>query len=231
MQTLPPPEPGRLRSKNATPKNNDLANIPISTAGNSSLLSPTATQSGLTSVASGLATTNNTVTLRDDDDDNWLRELDAHSDVFDTSKTIVPGLMGMPPLASSLASSVPLPARAPLAARESSDTPPNHIYETVSCSANAMPTDISELTTLASSGANNNADSTHLANSSSLTDIFQTAATTEANENSKPDIKSGKFKSKLVVVYNHFLHYYCIGICIVYDEIPVRQNMTLTYIN
>ena len=197
LQTLPPPEPGRLRSKNATPKNNDLANIPITTAGNNSLLSPTATQSGLTTVSTGhTTTTSNTVTLQplDDDDDNWLRELDAHSDVFDTSKTIVPGLMGMPPLASSLASSVPLATRAPLAARESSDTPPNHIYETVSCSANAITTDIVELTTIASTTTNNNAESTNLTNSSSLTDIFQTAAS-EANQNSKPDIKSGKFMS------------------------------------
>lgn len=123
-----------------------------------------------------------------------MRELDAHNDVFDTSKTVVPGLMGMPPLASTLSSSVPLASRAPLAARESSDTPPNHIYETVSCSANStIPTDMVELTNLSNNTTTNNAETNvnNLANSSSLSDIFQTAAA-EA-QNAKLDIKSGEF--------------------------------------
>ncbi|XP_065359953.1 protein disabled isoform X2 [Calliphora vicina] len=169
--TLPPPEPGRLRSKTTTKPNDiTITNIPTTTA--------------------GLNTATVNLQPLDDDDDNWLRELDAHSDVFDTSKTVVPGLMGMPPLASSLTTAVPLPSRAPLAARESSDTPPNHIYETVSCSANPMPADMAELSSI-SNNATNNADTNtnNLANSSSLSDIFQTAAA-ESAQNSKLDIKS-----------------------------------------
>lgn len=108
--------------------------------------------------------------------------------------------MGMPPLASSLTSAVPLPSRAPLAARESSDTPPNHIYETVSCSANPMPTDMTELSSI-SNNATNNADTNtnNLANSSSLSDIFQTAAA-ESAQNSKVDIKSGKWEILLLML-------------------------------
>ncbi|KNC24742.1 Protein disabled, partial [Lucilia cuprina] len=192
--TLPPPEPGRLRSKTTTKPNDiNITNIPTTTAGNSSLLSPTATQSRLTPVSAGLTTTTVNLQPLDDDDDHWLRELDAHSDVFDTSKTVVPGLMGMPPLASSLSSAVPLASRAPLAARESSDTPPNHIYETVSCSANNVPNDMAELSSISNNVTNNNAaeinNTNNLANSSSLSDIFQTAAA-ESAQNSKLDIKS-----------------------------------------
>ncbi|XP_037815404.1 protein disabled isoform X2 [Lucilia sericata] len=175
--TLPPPEPGRLRSKTTTKPNDiNITNIPTTTA--------------------GLTTTTVNLQPLDDDDDHWLRELDAHSDVFDTSKTVVPGLMGMPPLASTLSSAVPLASRAPLAARESSDTPPNHIYETVSCSANNVPNDMAELSSISNNVTNNNAADTNnpnnLANSSSLSDIFQTAAA-ESTQNSKLDIKSDAF--------------------------------------
>ncbi|XP_013107329.2 protein disabled isoform X5 [Stomoxys calcitrans] len=188
--TLPPPEPGRSRSKTST-KSIDLSTT-ANAATSSSLLSPSATQTrqspdsstGICSMVPPLQPM--------DDDDNWLRELDAHNDVFDTSKTMMPGLMGMPPLASSLSSSVPLTGtRAPLATRESTATPPNHIYETVSCSAPSAMPDMNELGNVANSTTTNAADANSIANSPSLTDIFQTAAATATGEtSSKVEIKS-----------------------------------------
>ncbi|XP_013107324.2 protein disabled isoform X2 [Stomoxys calcitrans] len=191
--TLPPPEPGRSRSKTST-KSIDLSTT-ANAATSSSLLSPSATQTrqspdsstGICSMVPPLQPM--------DDDDNWLRELDAHNDVFDTSKTMMPGLMGMPPLASSLSSSVPLTGtRAPLATRESTATPPNHIYETVSCSAPSAMPDMNELGNVANSTTTNAADANSIANSPSLTDIFQTAAATATGEtSSKVEIKSDAF--------------------------------------
>uniref|UniRef100_A0A1I8NVB6 PID domain-containing protein n=1 Tax=Stomoxys calcitrans TaxID=35570 RepID=A0A1I8NVB6_STOCA len=188
--TLPPPEPGRSRSKTST-KSIDLSTT-ANAATSSSLLSPSATQTrqspdsstGICSMVPPLQPM--------DDDDNWLRELDAHNDVFDTSKTMMPGLMGMPPLASSLSSSVPLTGtRAPLATRESTATPPNHIYETVSCSAPSAMPDMNELGNVANNTTTNAADANSIANSPSLTDIFQTAAATATGEtSSKVEIKS-----------------------------------------
>ncbi|XP_075163994.1 DAB adaptor protein isoform X2 [Haematobia irritans] len=181
--TLPPPEPGRSRSKTSN-KSIDLSTT--TNAATSSLLSPPANQTrhspdsttGVCSMPSQIQPL--------DDDDNWLRELDVHNDVFDTSKTMIPGLMGMPPLASSLSNSVPL-TRAPLATRESTETPPNHIYETVSCSTSSAMPEMNELGNI-TNNTTTNVDTNSIANSSSLTDIFQTA--TAPNDTSKVEIKS-----------------------------------------
>lgn len=101
----------------------------------------------------------------------------------------------MPPLTSSLSTTAPLTTRAPLAARESSDTPPNHIYETVSCSATNLPAETTEMSTI---GNNVESSTNNLADSASLSDIFQTA-TNEALQNAKLDIKSGKSIINLTV--------------------------------
>ncbi|XP_005182350.1 protein disabled isoform X3 [Musca domestica] len=182
---LPPPEPGRSRSKTSA-KSIDLSNT--ANVATSSLLSPSATQTRQSPVSS-TGTCAIAPSLQPmDDDDSWLRELDAHNDVFDTSKTMMPGLMGMPPLASALASSVPLTSRAPLAPRESTATPPSHIYETVSCStSSAMPT-MNEITNITNTTTATNAETNSIANSSSLTDIFQTTAASA--DTSKVEIKS-----------------------------------------
>ncbi|XP_058980454.1 protein disabled isoform X2 [Musca domestica] len=185
---LPPPEPGRSRSKTSA-KSIDLSNT--ANVATSSLLSPSATQTRQSPVSS-TGTCAIAPSLQPmDDDDSWLRELDAHNDVFDTSKTMMPGLMGMPPLASALASSVPLTSRAPLAPRESTATPPSHIYETVSCStSSAMPT-MNEITNITNTTTATNAETNSIANSSSLTDIFQTTAASA--DTSKVEIKSDAF--------------------------------------
>lgn len=114
----------------------------------------------------------------------------------------MPGLMGMPPpLASSLSSSVPLTTRAPLAARESTATPPNHIYETVSCSTSSAMPDLNEIANISNnSAAILNAETNSIANSSSLTDIFQTTAPA-TGDTSKVEIKSGMLENILFRVF------------------------------
>lgn len=114
---------------------------------------------------------------------------------------MMPGLMGMPPpLASSLSSSVPLTTRAPLAARESTATPPNHIYETVSCSTSSAMPDLNEIANISNNSAILNAETNSIANSSSLTDIFQTTAA-PTGDASKLEIKSGMLENILIFVF------------------------------
>ncbi|XP_037940415.1 protein disabled [Teleopsis dalmanni] len=101
---LPPPESDRSRNKPGKPP--DANATTVQNPALSSLLSPTPA-----------ADSSATATLaQQEDEDNWLNDLDQQNDVFDTSKTVV---MGM---------GVNLPM-APLAPSETIETPIQQFHE------------------------------------------------------------------------------------------------------
>ncbi|KAL9901649.1 DAB adaptor protein isoform 4-T7 [Glossina fuscipes fuscipes] len=174
---LPPPEPGRSRSK----ANNKAIDMGVTTS---------AASNSTTTPAQGQPRSSPTLNAQNlpslDDEDCWLRELDTQNDVFDTSKTTLPGLMGITTWTGNV--------MAPLAASETSlTTPTQQLYAAIG----SAPTSTDVVTELTPNMTTVNTAATltetnNVTNSSSLTDLFQTTSgLCEANQTiSSTQIKS-----------------------------------------
>ncbi|KAL9911955.1 DAB adaptor protein isoform 1-T3 [Glossina fuscipes fuscipes] len=177
---LPPPEPGRSRSK----ANNKAIDMGVTTS---------AASNSTTTPAQGQPRSSPTLNAQNlpslDDEDCWLRELDTQNDVFDTSKTTLPGLMGITTWTGNV--------MAPLAASETSlTTPTQQLYAAIG----SAPTSTDVVTELTPNMTTVNTAATltetnNVTNSSSLTDLFQTTSgLCEANQTiSSTQIKSDAF--------------------------------------
>uniref|UniRef100_A0A1A9W3C9 PID domain-containing protein n=1 Tax=Glossina brevipalpis TaxID=37001 RepID=A0A1A9W3C9_9MUSC len=180
---LPPPEPGRSRSK-ANSKATDMGATTAVVSNSTTTPAPVQPRSSPALNAQNVPQTLPTL----DDEDCWLRELDTQNDVFDTSKTTLPGLMGITTWTGNV--------MAPLAASETSlTTPTQQLYATIG-SAPPSADVVAELTAnVTTSNAATITETNNVTNSSSLTDLFQTSGgLSEANQtNSTNQIKSDAF--------------------------------------